>query len=183
MGNGKITKELKNLGLKINGTEPTGETVSEVINDMANDYTSLKVMQRSKIIDSILHFKYDSDVLTKIIPTCRVDNYDKEIHPQVGVNQKLKIYLYETEIESDTTNVIPITTFSDGIRIGGVFVEENIKDTKVNFKTIDFTNEKNGKTYKYQIAIENILHTNEDGSSYYYNIYSNEMIYTFPTTD
>lgn len=38
MGNGKITKELKNLGLKINGTEPTGETVSEVINDMANDY-------------------------------------------------------------------------------------------------------------------------------------------------
>lgn len=38
MGNGKITKELKGLGLKINETEPNGETVSEVIKGIADDY-------------------------------------------------------------------------------------------------------------------------------------------------
>ena len=39
MGNGKITKELKGLGLKVNEKEPNGETVSEVIKGIADDYT------------------------------------------------------------------------------------------------------------------------------------------------
>lgn len=39
MANGKITKELKELGLKINGVEPNGDTTSELINSIADDYT------------------------------------------------------------------------------------------------------------------------------------------------
>lgn len=39
IGNGKITRKLKELGLKINGKEPKGNTVSEVIDAIANDYT------------------------------------------------------------------------------------------------------------------------------------------------
>lgn len=38
MGNGKITKKLKELGLKINEKEPTGETISEIIDAIADDY-------------------------------------------------------------------------------------------------------------------------------------------------
>lgn len=38
MANGKITKELKGLGLKVNDKEPNGETVSEVIKGIADDY-------------------------------------------------------------------------------------------------------------------------------------------------
>lgn len=38
MGNGKITKELKGLGTTINGKEPSGETVSEVIKGINDDY-------------------------------------------------------------------------------------------------------------------------------------------------
>lgn len=38
MGNGKITKELKGLGLKVNDKEPSGETVSEVIKGISDDY-------------------------------------------------------------------------------------------------------------------------------------------------
>lgn len=36
--NGKITKELKDLGTKINGKAPSGETISELINGIADDY-------------------------------------------------------------------------------------------------------------------------------------------------
>lgn len=36
--NGKITKELKELGTKINGKAPSGETISELINGIASDY-------------------------------------------------------------------------------------------------------------------------------------------------
>lgn len=36
--NGKITKKLKKLGLKICGIEPQGETISDVIDDMSNIY-------------------------------------------------------------------------------------------------------------------------------------------------
>lgn len=39
MANGKITKELKELGLKINGVEPKGNTTSELIKGIADDYT------------------------------------------------------------------------------------------------------------------------------------------------
>lgn len=39
MGNGKITKELKGLGLKMNNKEPNGETASEVIKGITDDYT------------------------------------------------------------------------------------------------------------------------------------------------
>lgn len=36
---GKITYKLRKLGLKINGTTPTGETISETIDAIADDYT------------------------------------------------------------------------------------------------------------------------------------------------
>lgn len=36
--NGKITKELKDLGTKINGKAPNGETISELIKGIATDY-------------------------------------------------------------------------------------------------------------------------------------------------
>lgn len=39
MGNGKITRKLKELGLKINGVEPKGDTTSEIIKGIADDYT------------------------------------------------------------------------------------------------------------------------------------------------
>lgn len=35
---GKITEKLRKLGLKINGTTPTGETISETIDAIADDY-------------------------------------------------------------------------------------------------------------------------------------------------
>lgn len=38
MGNGKITRKLKELGLKINGVEPKGNTTSEIIKGIADDY-------------------------------------------------------------------------------------------------------------------------------------------------
>lgn len=38
MANGKITKELKGLGTKINEKEPNGETISEVIKGISDDY-------------------------------------------------------------------------------------------------------------------------------------------------
>ncbi len=38
MGNGKITRKLKELGLKINGVEPKGDTTSEIIKGIADDY-------------------------------------------------------------------------------------------------------------------------------------------------
>lgn len=36
--NGKVTKELKGFGLKVNGKEPNGEAISEVIKSIADDY-------------------------------------------------------------------------------------------------------------------------------------------------
>ncbi len=38
IGNGKITKKLQALGYKINGKTPSGNTVSEIIDSIANDY-------------------------------------------------------------------------------------------------------------------------------------------------
>lgn len=35
---GKITEKLRKLGLKVNGTTPTGETISETIDSIADDY-------------------------------------------------------------------------------------------------------------------------------------------------
>lgn len=49
MGNGKITKELKGLGTKINDKEPSGETVSEVIKGISDDFTGLKILEVSNI--------------------------------------------------------------------------------------------------------------------------------------
>jgi len=36
---GKITEKLRKLGLIVNGVEPTGETISETIDSIADDYT------------------------------------------------------------------------------------------------------------------------------------------------
>lgn len=36
---GKITEKLRKLGLTVNGVEPTGETISETIDSIADDYT------------------------------------------------------------------------------------------------------------------------------------------------
>ena len=35
---GKIKNSIKNLGIKVNGVEPTGETIAEVIESMAENY-------------------------------------------------------------------------------------------------------------------------------------------------
>ena len=35
---GKITEKLRKLGLTVNGVEPTGETISETIDSIADDY-------------------------------------------------------------------------------------------------------------------------------------------------
>lgn len=68
MGNGKITKKLKELGLKINGVEPSGETVSEIIDDIEENYNGASKDYVNSLMSGALK--------RSIVETLPVENID-----------------------------------------------------------------------------------------------------------
>lgn len=73
MANGKITEALKNLGLKMNGKEPTGDTTSEVINGIAEDLQGDNIVIEVENITGLTNEQCEAlkcgDVVNKITGT------------------------------------------------------------------------------------------------------------------
>lgn len=46
---GKLTNALKNLGKAINGVEPQGKYITDIINNIANDYKGVAILEVNNI--------------------------------------------------------------------------------------------------------------------------------------
>ena len=89
MANGKITKKLKKLGLTINGKEPSGNTISEVIESINNDFANGNVATKSDV-NSVKTYLHTIEV-TSSIPS---ETYSATINFQV-----ISKYGFEFDLE------------------------------------------------------------------------------------